>query len=292
MEKDTIPKRVIINFTKMCVLDCEWCYVPFDNKEISQEKLISVINRISELGFHSVTFGGGDPFQFKDLAPAIIKAKKLGLFVHVDTHAITLSENKENSHLLDNYIDLIGLPLDGSTEKIHDLMRGRTGHYDLIIDKLSWLKNYKVSIKLNTIVTSVNEFDLANLEKLVQRIHPERWSIYQFWPIGPAVKAQSSYILEQCKFLEIVNRLNSNMFNNTVVEINAFESRRKTYPILNHLGEVYFHHEYPNNEFQHVGSIFEKNISSKIEKLCILERDQAVSRYNTTNKHEETNNLP
>jgi len=292
VEKDTNPERVIINFTKMCALDCEWCYVPFDNKEISIEKLISVIDRVSVLGFRSVTFGGGDPFQFKDLAPAIIKAKELGLFVHVDTHAITLAKSKENSHLLDNFIDLIGLPLDGSTDKIHDLMRGRIGHYDLIIDKLLWLRDHKVSIKLNTIVTSVNEFDLANLEKLVRKIHPERWSIYQFWPIGPAVKAQSNYTLEHCRFLESIRRLDYNILDGTVVEINASESRRRTYPILNHLGEVYFHHEYPHNEFQYVGSIFEKEISSKMDELCILERDQAVSRYSTTNKYEETNNLP
>jgi MoaA/NifB/PqqE/SkfB family radical SAM enzyme len=285
MEKDASPKRVIINFTKKCALNCEWCYVPFDKKDISGERLVSVIERVSELGFSSVTFGGGDPFQFRDLASAIIKAKKLGLFVHVDTHAITLSKSKENSYLLDNYIDLIGLPLDGSTDKVHDLMRDRIGHYDLIIDKLAWLRNHEVLIKLNTMVSSVNEFDLANLGKLVQKIHPDRWSIYQYWAVGPAVKAQSNHMLEHDAFLESVRRLNSKAIDGVVVEINTSESRRGTYPILNHLGEVHFHHEYPTNEFKYVGSIFEREISSKMDELCSGEREQAVSRYDATKKY-------
>ncbi|ETI60842.1 radical SAM protein [Marinomonas profundimaris] len=284
MEKNDPPKRVIINFTKKCVLNCKWCYVPFDQKDISEERLISVIERVSELGFSSVTFGGGDPFQFRGLAPAIIKAKELGLFVHVDTHAITLSKSKENSYLIDNYVDLIGLPLDGSTDKVHDLMRGRIGHYDLIIDKISWLRNHEVLIKLNTMISSVNEFDLVNLGELVQRIQPDRWSIYQYWAVGPAVKALSNHMLEKDAFLESIRRLNCKAIDGVVVEINSSESRRGTYPILNHLGDVHFHHEYPINEFQYVGSIFEREISSKMDDLCSGERKQAVSRYYTTNK--------
>lgn len=284
MNKDAYLKRVIINFTKRCALKCEWCYVPFDKKEISGEKLVSVIERVSELGFSAVTFGGGDPFQFSDLAPAIIKAKRLGLFVHVDTHAITLAKSKDNSYLLNNYIDLIGLPLDGSTDEIHDLMRGREGHFDLINDKLAWLKDHKVSIKLNTMLSAINESDLSNLAMLVQKIHPDRWSIYQFWPVGPAIKAQSVHMLDSSNFLECVRKLDRKKLQGTVVEINTSESRRSTYPILNHLGEMHFHHEHPVNEFKYVGSIFEEDISSKMERLCVWEREQAASRYNATNK--------
>jgi MoaA/NifB/PqqE/SkfB family radical SAM enzyme len=280
MKIDNLPKRVIINFTKKCALNCEWCYVHFDSQSISRDKLIAVIERVSYLGFDSITFGGGDPFQYKYLSTVITKTKELGLFVHIDTHAITLSESYENAVLLENSVDLIGLPLDGSTRHIHDLMRSSVGHYKIIKNKLEWIKSHDISIKLNTIVSSVNKEDLKNLSKLILNLQPVRWSIYQFWPVGPATKSASKHILEDKEFLEGIRKIDFRAFENiTTIEVNTAESRRSTYPILNHNGEVYIHHEYPTDGFQYVGSIFDKGILAKIGTLCNQEREQATSRY-------------
>ena len=282
MKKDSLPKRAILNFTRKCTLNCEWCYVPFDSQPISKEKLISVIKRVSDLGFDSVTFGGGDPFQFKYIVPVIKNAKELGLFVHIDTHAITLSESIENAELLENHVDLIGLPLDGSASHIHDLMRGAVGHYELINNKFAWVKTHSIAIKLNTIVSSINKDDLENLSQLILKLQPDRWSIYQFWPVGPAKEFAAKHTLNDREFWENINKLDFVPFENiTVIEVNTAESRRSTYPILNHNGQVYVHHEYPTDEFQYVGSIFDKEIYNKIAGFCNQEREQATSRYIT-----------
>lgn len=279
MSADIISKRVIINFTKKCALNCEWCYVPFDSQSISKERLGLVIERINQLGFNSVTFGGGDPFQFKYLNDVIDKSKALGLFVHVDTHAVTLSENYKNSLILNDSIDLIGLPLDG-TKYAHDLMRGEVGHYDLIKNKLIWLKKHEVAIKINTVVSLVNKDDLQELGKIILDLRPSRWSIYQFWPVGPAKRADLKHLLTTSEFENCVNKIDSEAFKNiTELEINTAESRRNTYPILNHNGDVYFHLPHPKNDFQYIGSIFDENISEKIDLLCSGEREQALSRY-------------
>lgn len=278
------PKRAIINFTKKCALSCEWCYVPFGSQSISKELLSSVVKRLRDLGFDSVTFGGGDPFQFKHLDFIIKEAKEIGLFVHVDTHAITLLENQKNAGLLESYVDLLGLPLDGSTGEVHDRMRGSTGHYELIMSRLNWLRDRSISIKINTIISSINVSDLKELGKLMSSLSPNRWSIYQYWPVGPARKAASENALDVNQFRENISVINLKEFNNTVIEVNTAESRRKTYPILNHLGEVYVHHEYPVDDFEFVGQIFDTNISDKISVLCGQERREVVARYIATDK--------
>lgn len=278
------PTRAIINFTKKCALSCEWCYVPFGSQSISKDLLSSVVKRLGDLGFDSVTFGGGDPFQFKHLESIIKEAKEIGLFVHVDTHAITLLENQKNASLLESYVDLLGLPLDGSNGEVHDLMRGAIGHHKLIMSRLDWLREYRISIKINTIVSSVNVSDMRGLGKLISSLNPDRWSIYQYWPVGPAKKAASENAIDVNQFRESIRTLNLKEFNNTVIEVNTAESRRKTYPILNHLGEVYVHHEYPVDDFEFVGQIFDADISDKISALCGQERREAVARYISTNK--------
>ena len=217
------PKRAIINFTKKCALNCEWCYVPFDSRPISKELLSSVVERLSDLGFDSVTFGGGDPFQFKHIDLSIKLAKDLGLFVHVDTHAITLMENQENSSLLDGCVDLLGLPLDGATSEVHDLMRGSSGHYELIMRRLAWLRELNISLKINTIVSSVNVSELSKLGNLISTLHPDRWSIYQYWPVGPAVKGATRNELDLDRFQDAIRTIDMKRCKNTVIEVNTAE---------------------------------------------------------------------
>ena len=285
MNQEKGPKRAIVNFTQRCALKCEWCYVPFNSQPVAKEKVLSIVERIRDLGFDSVTFGGGDPFQYKSIVPAIHKAKELGLFVHVDTHARGLSESLSYSNLLENFIDLIGLPLDGSTCHIHNNMRSSQGHFELILNKLKWIKSHNIKIKLNTLVSSINIDDLTQLSELILEIKPARWSIYQYWPVGPAERVASQHLLSDDVFSENTNKIDLQKFESkTIVEVNAAESRRKTYPIIHHNGEVYLHTEYPLNRFNLMGSIFDGDILSKIQSCCGTERVQAASRYIATNK--------
>jgi len=273
------PRRVIINFTKKCALNCEWCYVDFDKSRIDIDTLIRVIDRVHELGFESITFGGGDPFQVRHLSLAIIQAKTLGLNVHVDTHGISLLESDKNISLINNYVDWLGLPLDGSTKETHDLMRGKKGHFDLVMQKLSWLKETSTRIKINTIVTQVNKHEISSLASLIKMIGPHRWSVYQYWPVGVAARASLSHNIQGAEFDAIVDHLDMFSLGKTVVEFNNSESRRNTYPILNHEGKVTVHNEYPNNSYNYIGSIFDDNVANQITTTSFGERYQAVSRY-------------
>jgi MoaA/NifB/PqqE/SkfB family radical SAM enzyme len=274
------PFRAILNFSHRCAMNCEWCYVPFESAPADSDEVLSIIGRIADLGFTSITVGGGDPFQHH-FAPDLLRiAKSLSLFVHVDTNGRSLRESPASMELIETTVDLLGLPLDGSTPKVHDLMRGFPGHFDLICNRLRWLSPLHGRLKLNTIISAVNAPDLVQLAHLVASHKPARWSIYQYWPLGPAARVASQHSISDADFMRCTEPVRDIFAEaSTVIEINSSESRRDTYPIIHHDGEVLVHSNAPKDSFVSLGNIFESDVMKRILLGCRSERPQAATRY-------------
>jgi MoaA/NifB/PqqE/SkfB family radical SAM enzyme len=261
-------------------MSCEWCYVPFGSVPARRENVLSIVSRVADLGFTSITVGGGDPFQYRFAPDLLLLAKSLNLFVHVDTHGKSLRESDANLHLIDITVDLLGLPLDGSTPAIHDRMRGALGHFNLVCRRLHWLSPLHARLKLNTVISAENVSNVLALAHLVASYAPARWSIYQYWPLGPAARVGSKHSLSDADFARCTESVHG-VFSesSTMLEINSRESRRDTYPIIHHDGEVFVHSYAPENAFVSLGSIFEPEIMSRILLSCQPERPAAISRY-------------
>lgn len=276
------PSRIILNFSHKCLLNCDWCYVPFGGSDAQSDVVASVVDRVAQLGFTSITFGGGDPFQYTFIEFILRRAKMSGLYVHVDTHGKALRQSEKNLTLLIETVDLLGLPLDGSTSEMHDRMRSTSGHFEIIRCCLNWLKPYRERLKINTLVSARNIEDLPMLANLVASVAPIRWSIYQYWPLGPGESVSTVHYVCNREFEEKARYAAEIMAgSNTVVEINNKESRRRTYPIIHHDGSIFVHSPAPQNSFRYIGSIFDEGVLSLIIKLCIGEREVAISRYDS-----------
>lgn len=261
-------------------MSCQWCYVPFSGSPAVEQEVASIVGRLADLGFTWLTVGGGDPFQYSFIPNILRYANSRGLFVHVDTHAKSLCQSQANLELVTDVVDLLGLPLDGSESRMHDHMRGSEGHFDLVCRRIEWLSSLRCRLKINTIVSSRNAHDVVNLAKLVSTFAPARWSIYQYWPLGPAARVSGSHTLSDSGFLKCVEEARVSMTTKkTLLEINLPESRRDTYPIVHHNGEVFVHAPSPHNDFISLGSIFAPNALAVICSACIAERPQAQSRY-------------
>jgi MoaA/NifB/PqqE/SkfB family radical SAM enzyme len=274
------PDRVVLNFSHRCALACEWCYVPFVSPPARAEVVLQIVERVQTLGFRSVTFGGGDPFQYAFIETVLRRAKDLNLFVHVDTHAKGLRPSQEMANLVSSCVDLLGLPLDGPTAEVHDDMRSAFGHFSLLRRRLEWLKSTAVHLKINTVVSARNATTLPELAQLVASIRPRRWSLYQYWPLGPGGAVNSKHHLDDALFRELSSQAAAIVAGSTtVVEINSRESRRATYPIIHHDGTTFVHSRAPQEALQLVGSIFDDQVRDVIEELCGPERPIAASRY-------------
>lgn len=106
------------HITAKCRQACPYCWGPrrFRNP-IETETAQHIITRIRELGVRRVVFTGGDPL-FRVDAPELIRfAKEIGLET-----ALSTTGDFVKPWLLETvspYLDLISLPLDGSTEEIN-----------------------------------------------------------------------------------------------------------------------------------------------------------------------------
>jgi len=274
------PSRAILNFAHRCAMKCEWCSVPFRASSVQESVVAKVVERVAELGFTRLTFGGGDPFHYRFIANTLELAKARGLFVHVDTHGLGLGETDETLDLLRSTVDLLGLPLDGSSAAVHDEMRQSPGHYARIIQKLAWLGDFRSRLKLNTIVSQFNFTNLHELADVVTSLKPSRWSIYQYWPVGPASRVEERHALAETTFLEAAERLRAAfLVADIALEVNSAESRRNTYPIIRHDAQVYVHAAHPENTFVHVGSIFDDHVMERVRATCVEDRPAALERY-------------
>ncbi len=261
-------------------MKCEWCYVPFEAPTVREAVVASVVKRVAELHFTCLTIGGGDPFQYPFIGNTLQLARSLSLFVHVDTHGLNLRESRETLSLLQGTVDLLGLPIDGSAAAIHDGMRQSPGHFNRVIQLLRWLADVRSRIKLNTLVSAANLSDLPLLSELIAILQPSRWSIYQYWPLGPARRVQVKHTVSDLAFAEATKRIRATFpHGNAAIEVNPRESRRDTYPIVQHDGEVFVHAQQPENTFLHLGTIFQDETIDRVLSHCVPDRASAAARY-------------
>ncbi|MDP5542482.1 radical SAM protein [Pseudomonas aeruginosa] len=275
------PSRVVLNFTHRCALNCEWCYVPFGSAKVDPKVVLAVVSRIAELGFLSITLGGGDPFQYSFIPEAIRLADRLGLSVHLDTHGRSLRQTAANEAVIRECVNLIGLPLDGSSAAVHDQMRGYIGHFDILIRRLDWLKQIGARVKINTMISRQNVSEMPSLACLVSNLAPWGWSIYQFWPLGPALATAKKHEVRFDEFAEraeeacaIVSRE-----GRTIVEVSRQLRRRSTYPLVYHDGSINVHSGNDASSLVCIGSIFDDDAREKIDDHCGPERPEAEPRY-------------
>lgn len=275
------PTRAVLNFTHRCALNCDWCYVPFESPPARREVVLNVIDRIAALGFSHITLGGGDPFQYAFISDVARKAHGRGLFVHIDTHGKSLLPTQANTKLLAQFVNLVGLPLDGSSADRHDTMRRSRGHFELIRKRIEWLKVHDHRIKINTLVSAQNIGSLIALADLVAEISPSRWSLYQFWPLGPANRVSTNHAVDDVAFLTLAHEAAERSASKTGmdVEVVARQSRRSTYPIVDHDGFVFVHSGTSAEFLTPICSVFDANARETIDMVCGPERAQAATRY-------------
>ena len=237
-----------------------------------------IVERSAEIGFEVFTFGGGDPTLYGFLPDLVASAKRCGLFVHVDTNGIGLQCTQTTVSLLTQGIDLLGLPLDGPRAEIHDRMRSTSSHFDLILDRLTWLEPFMHKVKINSFVSKCNVDAIPDMVPLIARVKPSRWSLYQYWPLSHGKRAMPRHVISNEEFATVMGKIPV-VIDRTHVEVNPLPIRRLTYPFVSHDGAIYIHDEMDESKYKTLGSIFDPAVITELFAKCGTERTEAKSRY-------------
>ncbi|MBZ9757004.1 radical SAM protein [Mesorhizobium sp. ESP6-5] len=270
--------RVILNFEHRCNLKCSWCYVPFVRAKPDFVVTNRVLARLHEYGISKITIGGGDPTLYHEWRDLVANAKMAGLFVHLDTNGIGLRHCESDKTALLSYVDLLGLPIDGPDSSTHGLIRQHPKHFEIVIDRMSWLRELGVAIKINTIVTKKNFSLLEDMSELIRALAPSIWSVYEYWPLSVGGANREQWDEPSGGLAAAIAGL-PRYVGKTRIEKNLRHARRLTYPIVAHDGEIYIHSASDIDQLQPLGSIFECGVLERAFASCTEERAEAQSRY-------------
>lgn len=158
---------VDFHITAKCRQACPYCWGPrrFRNP-VDTETAKGIIARIKQSGVRRIVFTGGDPLFRQDAVDLIRYAKEVGLETALSTTGDFVTP--EILEGLSPYLDLISLPLDGSTEEINSRTK-HPGHFSAIMRSLEWLRAYPgIDVKVCTPVTRYNLADVPNIARLVE----------------------------------------------------------------------------------------------------------------------------
>nr|NIT54709.1 radical SAM protein [Fodinibius sp.]NIV09772.1 radical SAM protein [Fodinibius sp.]NIY23293.1 radical SAM protein [Fodinibius sp.] len=181
-----IVSTIDFHVTSDCNQKCPYCWGPQDyNKPVDTDIALRIVSRVKGIGARRIVFTGGDPLKRNDLAKLIRHAKQVGLEVALSTSGDELTKGFLNE--VAPYLDLISLPLDGSTEEKNAKTKEK-GHFSAIMRDLDWLKKYpEIDVKLCTPVTRYNLDDVPDIVKLADEYAKSTqagvfYNIFQAYP--------------------------------------------------------------------------------------------------------------
>lgn len=190
-------RSVIVSASSSCFVSCPGCYNYFKSPLVDTDTIISFLNILTNrFNLKKVTIGGGDPLARKDIIDLLKGIKSLNLFISLDTVGIPIIKQAQINFMgkgivpkisvneLAKYVDIIGIPVDGSSDQIIQFFR-HGGYIKDQISILNELSSAKISICVNTVVHKSNISDLKNIFDSFATIENiVEWQLFQFMPIG------------------------------------------------------------------------------------------------------------
>jgi MoaA/NifB/PqqE/SkfB family radical SAM enzyme len=206
--------RFVIDFQVLgnCNMSCAFCAGPAKGTwGPNFEELCKTIDMLVESGVTTVVFTGGEPLLRKDMEDAIVYAKSKGLEVYLSTNTLLL--DKVRYSRIKDSLDMIGLPLDGSTGEINKAMTRDFRTYESVTRVLTMFKEMKPKhrVKIGTVVASININDLENIGKHLFEndsiYKPNTWRLYEFSPLGDGLPNHKMFEITTEQFYDAVNAM-------------------------------------------------------------------------------------
>ena len=185
------PIVVDFNVNGMCNLDCVWCWGP-DHKskeELSIEEWKDIAKKLYLLGTKKITITGGETLMKEGLDDLVkYLYEVLNIHTTLSTNGILL---KRKASIILPFINDIGLPLDGHTQALNNIMRrGPAKHFDRVLEAIKLVQDLypKIDLTVRTVV-SLKNFEYVHLigdTMICYGINPKklRWKLYQIAPLG------------------------------------------------------------------------------------------------------------
>jgi MoaA/NifB/PqqE/SkfB family radical SAM enzyme len=199
------------HITASCDQACPYCWGPRRfRKTVDTGTARRILARIKQVGARRVVFTGGDPLHRADAVELIRSAKDIGLETALSTTGDRLSPDILSK--VSPILDLISLPLDGSTEEINSRTK-HPGHFAAILRGLEWLRAHPaIDVKVCTPVTRHNLADIPAIAQLVENYsHTTQarvfYNVFQAFPRAMFAVEWGSLLVTDQEFASLKDRI-------------------------------------------------------------------------------------
>jgi len=275
-------KILDIHITGHCNMNCEFCCgAPKNLEGPLLEDFKRIVDKIVGADVTTLVFTGGEPLLKPHIEKYLEYAKEKDLEVYLSTNGLLLT--RERYEKIVPHIDVLGLPLDGSSIEMTAKV---TREGELFGSTTKHLRNFyknppKHIVKIGTVVTKINKEDIVNIGNILystpKSYQPDVWRIYEFSPLGEGLKNREKFEISEREFVEIINRVKAKFPNQKISALTDSDSD-DSYFFINPKQEL---EVLSNNIYEVLGRIDE--MSSETIK-DILEEYRNVAKKGSRNR--------
>jgi MoaA/NifB/PqqE/SkfB family radical SAM enzyme len=270
------PVGIFWKITSDCTQNCGFCFAKQDETPTSfiPDKT-KILSRIIEEGISYINFTGGEPLLVKNIADLIKQASSAGIYTALSTNGDLLT--KEFVESVDGCLNQIGLPLDGSNDKIMQSVRGVSKGYTQFHKNMSLLEGTKIKKRINTFVCTANGDDLLNIYESIKNYDIDQWKLIKYYPI---TKLDDKFSLTKEKYNSYVNKLSE--IKDFPVSLRPQEKNyQESFLLLDSCGNIYITAE---NKHHIIGNILKDSLESVVKRSSYFCVDAHMKKYSEFKK--------
>jgi MoaA/NifB/PqqE/SkfB family radical SAM enzyme len=186
-----------------CNFACDFCYGPVPGRDPVSLRA-DILAAIKDSSAEVVTFCGGEPLLVRGIDRYARDLAGAGKRTVLNTNGSLLRRRVAQG--LELAFSAVGLSIDGSTQAIHGAMRGDKADLEEVLRAARLVSSTPgLSLKLATVVSKVNQYDLPFLAELVRGLNPDIWRLYQYSRRGN--KAQRRHAMSEAEFSRLADEM-------------------------------------------------------------------------------------
>ena len=185
-----IPIEVKIEVESKCNFDCIFCFnkVSFaKNKRLinnlKKQEIENIIDQSVAMGIGTVRFTGGEPLLQKDIFELFSYAKKLGLYVKLNTNGSLI--NEEVAKKMKGVVDNVLISLESYSNKLEEEITKHAGSFEKKIRAVHLLKKAEIPmVRIGTVALRENIENFDKIAKVVLELPLDEWEWFRPVSIG------------------------------------------------------------------------------------------------------------
>lgn len=190
------PFDVTWELTSSCNLRCKHCYIQnrqnayCSENDLSDEDMIVLSHDLVDyFEINHATLTGGEPFLRKNILDIIKILKNANVSIYIQTNGTLLNDKiiKNLSEILNPYMDIVQISLDGLVSDSHNQIRGKD-IYEKVIGNIKKMVNAGIFVSVNCTITSLNYNEIEKLFLKCNDMGVKRFTVTKMKVTSPEQK--------------------------------------------------------------------------------------------------------